>query len=141
MRHALPLLLVAASAAAAQTIKVETTTVQTSEHVSAGVSPVIRGDGLKRTVTCNRGRVTVQGDGNEIVMRGPCERVAIQGSNHRVAIEEVGSLTVLGGGHRVQWVRGLDGRQPKITSSGTETTVEQITAQAFAALPVPTSHE
>jgi hypothetical protein len=141
MRHALPLLLLAASAATAQTVKVETTTVQTSEHVSAGTSPVIRGDGLKRTVTCNRGRVTIQDNGNEIVMRGPCERVAIQGSNHRVAIEEVGSLTVNGTGHRVQWVRGLDGRQPKITSSGTGTTVEPITAATFAALPVPTSHD
>ena len=141
MKIFLPLLLLAASPATAQTVKVQSTTVQTSEHVTAGTSPVIRGDGLKRTVTCNRGRVTIQGDGNEVVMRGPCERVAIQGSNHRVAIEEVGSLTVNGSGHRVQWVRGLDGRQPKITSSGTETTVEQITAETFAALPVPTSHE
>ena len=102
---------------------------------------MIRGDDLKRTVTCNRGRVTVQGNRNEIVMRGPCERVAIQGTGHRVAVEEVGSLSVNGSGHRVHWVRGLDGRQPKITNAGTDSTVEQITAQVFAALPVPTSHE
>lgn len=140
MRLVLPLLALAA-AAPAQTVKVETTTVQTAERVDAGTSPVVRGDGLKRSVTCNRGRVTVEGSRNELVLRGPCERVAIHGTGHRVAIEEVGTLSVLGSGHQVRWVRGLDGKPPKITSSAADSAVERISAEAFAALPVPTSRE
>jgi hypothetical protein len=140
MRITLPLLplLAAAVVAPAQTVKVETTTVQ-SETIDAGTSPVIRGDGLKRTVQCNRARVTVDGSGNEVVMRGPCERVAIHGSNHRVTIEEVGTLSVLGSGHKVQWVRGLDGKDPKITQGASDSSVVRISPEDFARLPVPTS--
>jgi len=114
---------------------------QATETVGAGTSPVIRGDGLKRTVYCNRARVTVEGNGNEVVMHGPCERVAIHGTNHRVAIEEVGSLTLVGSGHQVQWVRGLDGKEPKITKSASESTVVRISKEDFARLPVPIARE
>lgn len=127
-----------ALAAPAQTT--ETVVVQKTETVDAGTSPVIRGQGLKRTVQCNRARVTVDGSGNEVVMHGPCERVAIHGTNHVVSIEEAGTLTVLGSGHRVQWVRGLDGKDPKVTTSATGSAVIRISAEDFARLPVPTSH-
>jgi hypothetical protein len=125
-------------AAPAQTT--EAVVVQKTETVGAGSSPVIRGNGLKRTVQCNRARVTVDGSGNEVVMRGPCERVAIHGANHVVSIEEVGTLTVLGSGHRVQWVRGLGGKEPKVSAGATGSAVIRISAEDFARLPVPTSH-
>jgi hypothetical protein len=112
---------------------------QSSQREDAGTSPVIRGDGLKRTVTCNRGRVTVHGHGNEIVMRGPCERVAVFGTDHRIAIEEVGSLSLQGSGHDVKWVRGLDGREPSVTSHGDSISVKRISAEEFANIPTPTS--
>lgn len=144
MRPTLPLLtfatLAIVSAAPGQTVKVETTTVQV-ENVDAGTSPVIRGDGLKRTVTCNRGRVTVDGRRNEVVLRGPCERIAIHGQGHRVAVEQVGTLSLIGSDHHVQWVRGIDGKPPRITDGSSGSTVGQITARDFAALPVPTSRE
>jgi hypothetical protein len=141
MRQALPLLVLAcASPVLAQATRTETV-VQTARTEDAGTSPVIRGDGLKRTVTCNRARVTVHGRGNEIVMRGPCERVAVFGSDHRIAIEEVGSLSLQGTGHEVRWVRGLDGKEPTIGSHGDSISVRRITPEEFAALPVPTSRE
>ena len=102
---------------------------------------MIRGDGLKRTVHCNRARVTVHGRGNEIVMRGPCERVAVFGSDHRIAIEEVGSLSLQGTGHDVRWVRGLDGKEPTIGSHGDTIHVKRISPEEFASIPVPTSIE
>ena len=91
MRHALaPALLVlgCASPGLAQATRTETA-VTTARTEDAGSSPVIRGDGLKRTVTCNRARVTVHGHANEIVMRGPCERVAVFGTDHRIAIDVI----------------------------------------------------
>ena len=108
---------------------------QEREVVDAGTSPVVSGDELRRSVTCNRGRVTVEGRDNQVVMRGPCERVAIKGSGHRIVIEEVGSLSVQGSGHDVQWVRGLDGRDPKVTQSGSGHTVRKITAEEYAKVP------
>ena len=108
---------------------------QEREVVDAGTSPVISGDELRRSVTCNRGRVTVEGRDNQVVMRGPCERVAIKGSGHRIVIEEVGSLSVQGSGHDVQWVRGLDGKDPKVTKSGSGHTVRKITAEEYAKVP------
>lgn len=132
-------LLACASPVLAQT-RTETV-VQTSRTEDAGTSPVIRGDGLKRTVHCNRARVTVHGHGNEIVMRGPCERVAVFGTDHRIAIEELGSLSLQGSGHEVRWVRGLDGKQPTIGTHADSVRVTRISAEEFAALPVPTSRE
>ena len=108
---------------------------QEREVVDAGTSPVVSGTGLRRSVTCNRGRVTVEGQDNQVVMRGPCERVAIKGSGHQVWIEEVGSLSVQGTGQDVQWVRGLDGKAPKVVKSGSGHTVRQITAEEFARVP------
>jgi hypothetical protein len=75
------------------------------------------------------------------VMRGPCERVAVHGTGHTVAIEEVGTLSVLGSGHQVRWVRGLDGKEPKVTNGAASSAVTRISAEDFAALPVPTSVE
>lgn len=143
MRHALPLallVLACASPGLAQATRTETV-VQSSATESAGTSPVIRGDGLKRTVHCNRARVTVHGRGNEIVMRGPCDRVAVFGTDHRIAIEEVGSLSLQGSGHEVRWVRGLDGKEPTIASHGDSISVKRVSAEEFASIPVPTSHE
>ena len=144
MRHALPsaalIVLACASPGLAQATRTETV-VQTSRTEDAGTSPVIRGDGLKRTVQCNRARVTVHGRGNEIVMRGPCERVAVFGTDHRITIEEVGSLSLQGSGHDVRWVRGLDGKEPTVTSHGDSIGVKRITAEEFASVPVPTSRE
>lgn len=143
MAHALRsalVLLAGVSTAVAQSTRTETV-VQTARTEDAGTSPVIRGDGLKRTVQCNRARVTVHGHGNEIVMRGPCERVAVFGTDHRIAIEEVGSLSLQGSGHEVRWVRGLDGKQPTIGTHADSVRVTRISAEEFAALPVPTSRE
>jgi hypothetical protein len=114
---------------------------QSGRTEPAGSSPLIEGDGLKRTVFCQRARVTVRGSGNEVVMHGPCERVAVFGTDHRIAIEEVGSLSVQGSGHRVRWVRGLDGGPPKISERATGTTVERISPEDFAKIPPPTAHE
>jgi len=108
---------------------------QEREVVDAGTSPVVSGTALRRSITCNRGRVTVEGQDNQVVMRGPCERVAIKGSGHRVWIEEFGSLSVQGNGHDVQWVRGLDGKEPKVTQSGSGHTVRKITAEEFLKVP------
>lgn len=105
------------------------------EVVDAGTSPVVSGTGERRSVTCNRGRVTVEGRDNQVVMRGPCERVAIKGSGHKVVIEEVGSLSIQGSGQDVQWVRGLDGKDPKVTRSGSGHTVRRITAEEYAQVP------
>jgi hypothetical protein len=143
MAHALRsalVLLACASPALAQSTRTETV-VQSSRTEDAGTSPVIRGDGLKRTVQCNRARVTVHGHANEIVMRGPCERVAVFGTDHRIAIEEVGSLSLQGSGHDVRWVRGLDGKPPTIGAHAESVSVTRISAEEFAALPVPTSRE
>jgi hypothetical protein len=105
------------------------------EVVDAGASPVISGTGERRSVTCNRGRVTVEGLNNQVVMRGPCERVAIKGSGHKVVIEEVGSLSVQGSGQDVQWLRGLDGKAPKVTTAGSGHSVRQMTPEEFAKVP------
>jgi hypothetical protein len=108
---------------------------QEREVVDAGTSPVISGTGERRSVTCNRGRVTVEGRDNQVVMRGPCERVAIKGSGHHVVIEEVGSLSVQGSAQDVQWVRGLDGKAPKVVRAGSGHSIRQITAEEFAKVP------
>jgi Protein of unknown function (DUF3060) len=108
---------------------------QEREVIDAGTSPVISGTGERRSVTCNRGRVTVEGRDNQVVMRGPCERVAVKGSGHKVWIEEVGSLSVQGSGNDVKWLRGLDGKDPKVTQSGSGHSVRKTTAEEFAKVP------
>jgi Protein of unknown function (DUF3060) len=108
---------------------------QEREVVDAGTSPVVSGTGERRSVTCNRGRVTVEGLDNQVVMRGPCERVAIKGSGHRIVLEEMGSLSVQGSNQDIQWVRGLDGKAPKIVKVGSGHSVRQITPEEFAKVP------
>jgi hypothetical protein len=143
MRFALAsalLVLGSASPGLPQATRTETV-VEATRTEDAGASPVIRGDGLKRTVQCNRARVTVHGHANEIVMRGPCERVAVFGTDHRIAIEEVGSLSLQGSGHEIRWVRGLGGKEPAIGSHGDSISVKRISPEEFASIPVPTSRE
>ena len=64
-----------------------------------------------------------------------------QRPHHRIAIEEVGSLSLQGSGHDVRWVRGLDGKEPTIGAHGDSVRVTRISAEEFAAIPVPTSRE
>ena len=69
------------------------------------------------------------------------ERVAVFGTDHRIAIEEVGTLSVQGSGHRVSWVRGLDGGTPKIADRASGSTVARISPEDFAKIPTPTTRE
>jgi hypothetical protein len=73
-----------------------------------------------------------RGQDNQVVMRGPVRARRDQGQRPPGLIEEVGSLSVQGTGQDVQWVRGLDGKAPKVVKSGSGHSVRQITAEEFA---------
>lgn len=66
---------------------------------------------------------------NSYTLTGECKKLSVDGVSNKVTVEKVGEISVKGISNKVIYGEGLDGKKPKITKSGTSTSVDSVTAK------------
>ena len=79
---------------------------------------------LNRTIDCAGGSVTVDGNGNVLVLKGDCSALKVNGNDNTVTAEGVAEISTMGNRNKVTWRRGAGGRPPRISNPGTGNTIK-----------------
>lgn len=79
----------------------------------------------KRTLDCAGGSVTVDGNGNVLILKGDCSTLKINGNDNTVTAEAVAEIETWGNRNKVTWARGAGGRPPKVSNPGTGNTIRR----------------
>ncbi|MEW6734664.1 MAG: DUF3060 domain-containing protein [Acidobacteriota bacterium] len=86
---------------------------------------VIRDNGGRLDIKCQRRDVEVRGNRNDIILHGRCRRVSVLGNENRVNIKVVDEIDISGNNNDVWWLDGFDGRHPRISNRGRNNTVNR----------------
>ncbi|WP_232327125.1 DUF3060 domain-containing protein [Mycobacterium sherrisii] len=92
-----------------------------SENVPAAGTLQVSGSGMKRTVPCNGGYLSVSGVSNTVIVTGHCTSVSVAGKENRVTIDSADAISISGVGNVMTYHWG----SPLITNTGTSNTVGQ----------------
>ncbi len=92
----------------------------------------INGVGVRRTIRCAGGGITVNGTNHVLRLEGDCSKVVVNGMGSHVKVEAAGVIVVNGMNQRVEWVRGIKNDRPTIQRNGMGHDVVQITAEEFS---------
>lgn len=82
-------------------------------------------DGVEQswTVKCDGTKVqsvVVNGTENKAAITGSCKSITVNGVDNKVTAEYVGNITLTGTDNSVTYKMGLDGKAPKVVSSGVD---------------------
>lgn len=61
---------------------------------------------------------------NSYTLTGECKKLTVDGVSNTVNVEKVGEISVVGISNKVIYGEGLNGKKPKIKTSGTSTSVD-----------------
>ena len=75
--------------------------------------------GISDTYAVNGRSVSVNGRGHRIVLRGRCPSLRVAGTNNHVYVDAVRSVSLSGSNNRVYWRSRYNGRNPRVTRTGT----------------------
>lgn len=73
-----------------------------------------------------KGEVQVSGNSHIVTLDGECAKVSVSGNSHVVNVDGVAKLSVSGNNNKVTWVRGVDGKDPKVSKSGNMNSVVKV---------------
>ena len=82
-------------------------------------------DNQNRTIDCAGGSVTVDGNGNVLVLKGDCTTLRVNGNDNTVTAEVVAEIATWGNRNKVTWAKGAGGKPPKISNPGTGNTIKK----------------
>ena len=82
-------------------------------------------DNQNRTIDCAGGSVTVDGNGNVLVLKGDCTTLRVNGNDNTVTAEVVAEIATWGNKNKVTWTKGAGGKPPKISNPGTGNTIKK----------------
>ena len=72
-----------------------------------------------KTIACKKGDdVAITGNKNTVTVTGECAAVAVAGNDNTVTIEAAGAIATPGNKNTVTWKRGLDGKDPAVSTTG-----------------------
>jgi len=96
------------------------------ENVGDGTKLILSGTGESATYPCNGREVEVEESttASRYTLTGECKKLVVDGVSNEINIEKVGEIAVSGTSNKVIYSEGLNGKKPKITKSGTSTSVE-----------------
>ncbi len=83
------------------------------------------------TIPCN-GReieITEEATANNYTFTGECKKLTVGGVSNKITVEKVGEIVAKGISNKIAYGEGLNGKKPKISSSGKSTVVETIKAR------------
>jgi len=91
-----------------------------------GAKLVLSGTGESATYPCNGREIEVEesATASRYTLTGECKKLVVDGVSNVINIEKVGEIVVSGTSNKVVYSEGLNGKKPKITKSGTSTSVE-----------------
>jgi hypothetical protein len=96
--------------------------------------------GQRRTVACEGDTLRITGQRNTVTVTGECRKVDISGASNTIAIEAVAAIEVTGTNNKVTWGRALNGDNPRVSSTGTNTITRAVASDASSApAPVPSA--
>jgi hypothetical protein len=79
----------------------------------------------KRTIDCNGGAVSINGDRNTLTLTGECSTLRVDGNDNIVTVEAVAEISTWGNRNKVTWTRGVGGKPPTISNPGTSNTIKK----------------
>ncbi len=91
---------------------------------------VVNENHIRKVFDCKGDRVVIDGAGNEIVLNGECKEVAVDGDDNKVSITASLSIEVDGNDNAITWSTELNGKAPRVTTSGMRNTVERVAVGA-----------
>lgn len=96
-----------------------------------GEKLILSGTGETSTYPCNGREVEIEeaATANNYTLTGECKKLTVAGVSNKITIEKVGEIVASGISNKVTYGEGIGGKQPKISKSGTSTTVESIKSQ------------
>ena len=96
-----------------------------NRSISAGGKTItIETNRETQTVNCDGGEVTVNGNRNNLTVRGVCA-ISVNGNDNVLSAEVASSISTSGNNNKVSWAKGVDGKKPEISNSGSGNTVSQ----------------
>ena len=104
-------------------------TVAADTSTESGSIPI---DGYKKrtSVTCTKfDRVRVNGDENEVTVKGICRQIMINGDSNKVTIDAAIEFVFNGTENEVQYTRYLNGKQPVVTENRPGNIVQKASAK------------
>jgi hypothetical protein len=91
---------------------------------------ILSGTSETRNFPCQNREVEVleEATANSYNLTGECKKVTVDGVSNEVKVEKVGEIVVKGTSNKVAYGEGLGGKKPKISKSGTSTSVDSLKA-------------
>jgi len=81
----------------------------------------------RQTVTCAKfNPVAVNGERNEVIIKGPCRQMMINGDNNTVKMDASLEIILNGEHNKVEYERFANGKRPIVTDNGDDNTVEKV---------------
>lgn len=92
---------------------------------------ILSGTGETATYPCNGREVEIEeaATANNYTLTGECKKLTVDGVSNKITVEKVGEIVAAGISNKVTYGEGIGGKQPKISKSGTSTSVESIKSQ------------
>ena len=96
-----------------------------------GEKLILSGTGETSTYPCNGREVEIEeaATANNYTLTGECKKLTVAGVSNKITVEKVGEIVAAGISNKVTYGEGIGGKRPKISKSGTSTSVESIKSQ------------
>lgn len=101
-------------------------------HTDQQGNPIsVSGYEKRQKVTCAKfNRVAVNGERNEVMIKGPCRQMMINGDKNIIKMDAAFDIILNGEHNHVEYLRYANGKRPIITDNGDDNDVEKV---SFAA--------
>ena len=101
-------------------------TVSKQENGGDGAKLILSGTGESATYPCNGREIEVEksATASRYTLTGECKKLVVDGVSNVINVEKVGEIVVSGTSNKIIYSEGLNGKKPKITKSGTSTSVD-----------------
>jgi Protein of unknown function (DUF3060) len=98
----------------------------TPPPIDSNVPLILTGTSDSSKIPCGGRVVEIEetATANDYTLTGECKKITVDGVSNTVTAEKVGEIVVKGSSNKVVYVEGLDGKKPKISNTGTSTTVD-----------------
>ena len=87
----------------------------------------VNGYETRQSVTCAKfNPVAVNGERNEVMIKGPCRQIMINGDNNKVKMDAASEIILNGEHSNVEYSGYINGKRPIVTDNGDDNTVEKV---------------
>jgi hypothetical protein len=101
------------------------TTVESQTTATAGKAVlVVSENGKTQALEAEGQDVSIDGNKNDITLRGKCHALTVSGNQNTVHAEALASISTPGNKNAVTWTQAVNGERPQITNVGSGNSIE-----------------